>query len=277
MTTTATRRPRRSRRKEATPEEREAWRAAREEKVAGLKGQLDTAADGLTTGAAWATVLAGATRITRYSFRNVMLILQQFPEATQVAGYEDWKKYGRHVRKGEHAKIFILAPVTRKAEEGEDDQARKVVAMRGAAVYDISQTDPDEGADPAALTPTSATPAELRGRLETYAAALGHTVKVGPSDSVEDLLREVTHLAAGTAADTAEEDRRRIEAESAAFIVAGTVGLDVAPISPNDLAAWASRTEDPAKALQQAGQAAVDLARTILAALEPDEDTGEDA
>ena len=50
------------------------------------------------------------SRFPRYSFRNVMLILVQNPEATRVMGYQSWKQVGRYVRKEEKA-IRIWAPM----------------------------------------------------------------------------------------------------------------------------------------------------------------------
>ena len=45
----------------------------------------------------------------RYSFNNIMLILIQNPDATHVAGFHAWKKFGRKVKKGESG-IAIVAP-----------------------------------------------------------------------------------------------------------------------------------------------------------------------
>ena len=44
--------------------------------------------------------LAAAAQFHRYSFRNVMLIHEQFPDATVVAGFHAWKKRNRWVKKG---------------------------------------------------------------------------------------------------------------------------------------------------------------------------------
>ena len=45
-----------------------------------------------------------------YSFRNSMLVYAQNPEATYVCGYEQWKDFGRQVKKGAKA-IKIYSPV----------------------------------------------------------------------------------------------------------------------------------------------------------------------
>jgi len=47
--------------------------------------------------------LAVMGRFTHYSLGNQILIAQQKPEATHVAGYRAWQRLGRRVRRGERA------------------------------------------------------------------------------------------------------------------------------------------------------------------------------
>ena len=54
-----------------------------------------------------------------YSLNNLMLIVSQRPDASQVAGYKAWQSLGRQVRKAEHG-IRILAPCVRKVEDTDD-------------------------------------------------------------------------------------------------------------------------------------------------------------
>jgi transcriptional regulator with XRE-family HTH domain len=68
-------------------------------------------------GEQWLAMLAAAVRFHDYSWRNVVLILAQRPDARQVAGYRTWQSLGRQVRKGEKG-IAVIAPVIyRPAEE----------------------------------------------------------------------------------------------------------------------------------------------------------------
>jgi hypothetical protein len=57
----------------------------------------------------WRAYLAGRARFRSYSPRNVLLILQQHPSATRVAGFRAWLDLGRCVTKGSTA-IRIWAP-----------------------------------------------------------------------------------------------------------------------------------------------------------------------
>jgi len=54
------------------------------------------------------------SRFHDYSYRNTLLIKQQRPEATRVAGYRMWQgEFDRHVQEGESA-IWIWTPIITK-------------------------------------------------------------------------------------------------------------------------------------------------------------------
>jgi len=57
----------------------------------------------------YAAYLQAMSRFHRYSYKNIILILCQYPSASRVAGFHAWKKFGRSVKKGERG-IKILAP-----------------------------------------------------------------------------------------------------------------------------------------------------------------------
>ena len=126
--------------------------------------------------------LAVQARFHDYSLTNQLLILQQMPDATRVAGYRTWQDLGRQVQEGESA-IWIWAPIDARRcpecgnspsyheretvdceehEEGDPDTwERGVVGFRPASVFDVSQTegeplpdlDTDASGDPGALVP----------------------------------------------------------------------------------------------------------------------------
>ena len=61
------------------------------------------------------------SRFSKYSFRNLILIVSQKPDATRVMGYQSWKRLGRHVRKYDKA-IRIWAPMkVKNAEQAQSD------------------------------------------------------------------------------------------------------------------------------------------------------------
>jgi hypothetical protein len=66
-----------------------------------------------TTGEDWRRWLDAQAQFHNYSARNVMLILDQRPNASCVAGARKWEELGRAPVDGERA-IHILAPATIK-------------------------------------------------------------------------------------------------------------------------------------------------------------------
>ena len=58
------------------------------------------------------------SRFHRYSHGNVLLILAQRPDATQVAGYRTWQRQGRQVKQGSKA-ISIWCPIVKTIEDEE--------------------------------------------------------------------------------------------------------------------------------------------------------------
>lgn len=64
-----------------------------------------------------------------YSPRNIMLILQQKPESSHIAGYAKWKKeFNRQVKKGEHGiQIIGYAPKTIRVDEEKRNEYGKII------------------------------------------------------------------------------------------------------------------------------------------------------
>lgn len=116
-------------------------------------------------------MLAVMSKFHNYSVNNTILIASQMPDATLVAGFNQWKKdFGRSVLKGARG-IRILAPNAYKAQKEEikrdpdtdlpilDVTGKPVkevveetrIAFKPVTVFDVSQTDgkplPDIGVD----------------------------------------------------------------------------------------------------------------------------------
>ncbi|PEM69300.1 ArdC family protein [Bacillus pseudomycoides] len=95
------------------------------------------------------------SRLPNYSINNLALIYGQKPEASMVQGFQQWKKIGRYVQKGQKG-LYIYAPkhkVTKeiirdkngdpvKDENGEDKvkATKKLVGFTPVKVFDVSQT-----------------------------------------------------------------------------------------------------------------------------------------
>ncbi|MFC7070497.1 DUF955 domain-containing protein [Halobaculum lipolyticum] len=103
------------------------------------------------------------SRFHDYSARNTMLIHQQFPGATMVAGYRTWQQeFDRQVKQGESA-IWIWAPIITTrcpacenapsyheqiaceyAETPVSEWESGLVGFRPVSVFDVSQTEGEE-------------------------------------------------------------------------------------------------------------------------------------
>ena len=77
---------------------------AKADKVRELHDRLVAQVEALVTGEDWARYLSVAARFHSYSANNLWLILAQRPdlaaEGGRVAGYQTWKRLGRHVNRG---------------------------------------------------------------------------------------------------------------------------------------------------------------------------------
>jgi hypothetical protein len=100
------------------------------------------------------------SRFHDYSYRNTLLIKQQRPDATKVAGYRTWQEeFDRHVTEGEQA-IWIWAPIITKRcpacenspryhddsecdydEAPPEEWSEGLVGFKPAPVFDVSQTE----------------------------------------------------------------------------------------------------------------------------------------
>ncbi len=137
----------------------------------------------------WLNVMS---RFHHYSLNNMLLILQQKPDAQLVAGYQTWKaKFGRQVKKGARA-IRILAPspykktietekldpatnMPRLRADGKPETEKQEImipAFRIAYVFDVSDT---EGKDLPSLGPD-----ELSGNVEQYEQLLEALIRATP-------------------------------------------------------------------------------------------------
>lgn len=224
-----------------------------------------------------------------YSFGNLLLIQEQNPEATMVAGFKKWQTVNRQVRKGEKG-IMILAPLIGKDKE--DPEKKVVYGFRTAYVFDISQTDGEdvprlpapkllEGQDDAATEAVrlmESLISERGWKLEEREYDNGvrgswapdtQTITVdstlAPLQRAKTLAHEMAHA---EFAHSAEYDRQlaELEAETAAYLVMDALGLPTDDYSFAYLAGW---TGDAAAldSLLRAGQSACKVADTIFEGL----------
>ena len=254
-----------------------------------LLDALTEGIEALTSSAAWRSHLEVQGRFHRYSFSNTLLIVRQDPGASRVAGFATWKSLGRAVRKGERA-IWILAPMTgRRTRMADGEEHRPILGFRPVAVFDVAQTDGEplpkvcrtlEGDDPAALF----------GRLADRASRLGYAVDVtelpgttngdcsfarrrirverrnDPAQQVKTLAHELAHALLHEGTD--DRPLAELEAESTAFVVCHTLGLDTSGYTFGYVACWAGGGPEAVARIKSSGTRIQRAASVILDALE---------
>lgn len=109
------------------------------ESVNALLNQLEDGIKEMFESDGYKEYLNVMSRFHNYSCNNLMLIYMQYPQATNIAGYESWKRsFNRHVKKGEKA-IKIIAPefVKKEIETVRKDSA-------GNKLYENAQSKMEE-------------------------------------------------------------------------------------------------------------------------------------
>lgn len=264
--------------------------------------QLRQATNALLTSDGWQQWLRTRSRFHRYSLNNTLLIALQCPDATHVAGFRKWLDLGRCVRKGEKA-IRIFAPVRYRRAADSDEQPAgtenepQVTGFRLACVFDVSQTEPLPGVDPAPLDPPRApiegdTHRHLLEPLVRHAEQLGFEVRYEPlgardgycstreacigidsalsvNAQVATLVHELAH-AHGIDYQSYSRAEAELIVESVAYVVCRGAGLDTGGDSIPYLAGWngqqtldritelTGRIDEIARAIEQAIDSGLD-------------------
>jgi len=79
------------------------------------------------------------------SLHNACLLAAQLASVTLVGGFRQWRRAGRHVRKGEHGLALWVPRGTPKSEPNDpeaDSEAERPRFLIGT-VFDVSQTEAD--------------------------------------------------------------------------------------------------------------------------------------
>ena len=229
-----------------------------------------------------------------YSFNNIVLIFNQCPEATMVAGKTKWLQYKREVIENAK-KIWILAPITRRYQkkiktienykEIEKLETIKYNLYRYVYVYDISQTKgediPLEDKDLNSnnidklyeklieFSPVTVIEKELTGGLKGYYREKAQEIAIKNNLSLDDktavLLHELTHCLYDDFDYSKNRDLSEVFVESVAYIVAEHFGLDTSLCSFRYIIKWANG--EP-KTVLELGQKIQNCANSFINELE---------
>jgi antirestriction protein ArdC len=256
-----------------------------------LIAQLTEGISNLTSSEKWRAHLAFQSRFHHYSFGNVLLIAAQCPKATQVAGFNAWRKLNRFVRKGERA-IWILAPLVYRNTDAQNGGTDRVIrGFRFVAVFDITQT---EGERPPSVCDRlyGEDQRGLYARLLTVAHCFGFRVEDhefneeangdcchaerrirvestnSPAQRVKTLAHELAHALLHENCDN--RALAELEAESTAYIVCKRLGIDSGEYSFGYVATWAGDGKQAIAAIRTSCDRIQKSAAAILQAFEPE-------
>lgn len=292
--------------------DRDAAETARKATLESMHSQLAERVGSLDSLEAWRAWLRFANSFHRYSFNNTVLIWSQKPEATMVAGYRAWQAKGRQVRRGEQS-IKVFGPVTTRepklddrgrpvrGADGKPVQEVRIVGVKPVSVFDVSQTDGDPLPEPPQATLlTGQAPPGLWDALQAFVEAQGYTVSRGDcgnangvtmfdsrqvrvradiddAAAVKTLAHEAGHVLLH-APDQRQPFACRgvieVEAESVAFMVTASHGLDASQYTFNYVAGWAHQATTPdgpsvEEIVKATGQRVIGATDRILQATQP--------
>lgn len=215
-----------------------------------------------------------ALQFRQYSYRNKILIQSQNPKTSLVAGYRAWQDKGRQVQRGEKAlKIFVPSLAAKKDKDGNysrDKEGNVIKEVKGfylASVYDVRQTEGEPIPKPIyeleeninnpqkfdwyikAITKLSPVPiqfAEIKGTAKGFFVPSEKQITIRPgmseSQTIKTMLHEITHSILHDnnvpVFGSSEYARQEIEAESVAYMIANSLGIETQEYSFGYLASW---------------------------------------
>ena len=218
--------------------------------------------------------LRAMAKFHNYSFNNTLLIALQCPGATRLAGFQSWKKFGRHVKKGEKGiKVIAPAPYKKTIEKDGEETVILVPHFKVVSTYDISQTEgkplPEIASTligsmdsyddfMAALEQVSPVPIgfeDIAGSAHGYYSLADKRIAVqeGMSEqqTLKTLIHEISHAKLHDFDLKTPPDERpdigretmECQAEAVAFVCCERFGLDTLGYSFGYIAGWSSGRE----------------------------------
>lgn len=227
--------------------------------------------------------LAAMGKFHRYSARNILLIINQRPEATRVAGYQAWRRLHRQVTRGAKG-IVIFAPLMRRTVDanqcGMEWEREKLVGYRAAEVFDVADT---VGEPLPSLSQFAGNPGEYLERLKAvvaqWACSLEYSTSIlpaqgqcsagriillpdlAPAEEFHVLAHEVAHARLHFSARRAETTKciRETEAEAVAFVIGQAIGLETYSASWDYVKLYDGDKETLAQSLQYIQQVSTEI------------------
>lgn len=249
--------------------------------IAGLNQHLKEGIKAYLNSENYKNFLTKMSQFNQYSSRNLRLILAQKPDASYLAPYNTWKKFDRHVKRGEKA-LNVIIPVTyvKKDQQGhpildKDGKPETGLTFRlKPTTFDVSQTEGKAMPKAAEVKEqlTDLDYANLYRALMSIAKTNNVSVRfeemerstfgyynptenqivlrsneMNKSQIIKTFLHETAHSELHHNNNFQQEQLTKstaeLQAESVAYVVASYYGIDTADYSFDYLAGWSNDKE----------------------------------
>lgn len=258
---------------------REAAQAITSELLERITDRVDVLAEQLKQGASEELLnfMRFSARFHTYSMNNQLLIWMQAPAAQYVAGFHDWKRQGRSVKKGAKA-VRVLAPVSvpdHDAAPGPDGKhPHKIVGFKYVSVFADFDTEGEPLPETEFMTVkggdehtrallaqlSSAAPVAVEWQDEEGKAAHGWTdggkivlnrprCEAEPAHALRVFFHEWAHVelhfaqAGKRAEDCPDRKTRELEADAAAYVLSSFHGIEAAAQVSDYITNWGGDAE----------------------------------
>lgn len=249
--------------------------------IAGLNQHLKEGIKAYLNSEHYKEFLTKMSQFNQYSSRNLRLILAQKPDASYLAPYNTWRKFDRHVKRGEKA-LSVIIPVTyvKKDQQGQpilDKNGRPETGMTfrlKPTTFDVSQTEGKEMPKAAEVkeqltdldyanlyralmsiaktNDVSVRFEEMAGETKGYYSPAEHQIvlrshDMNKSQLIKTFIHETAHSELHHSNNPQREQLTRsnaeLQAESVAYVVASYYGIDTSDYSFDYLAGWSKDKE----------------------------------
>lgn len=227
-------------------------------------------------------------RFHNYSFYNTLLIMLSKPDATQVAGFQTWKKLGRWVKPGQRG-IPIFAPLVHREDPLDENSPKVLNGFKVVYVFDLSQT---EG-DPLPIVPQWISPEqnpELKEKLLDFARSKsiavsfkelpgeiqglskGGSIEISPQAGTKTIIHEIAHEMMHRSEEaTSDPSLREMEAEAVGYVVSKYFNIQCLN-SPNYISLTGSDRDDIACAISKISSVSREIINALfIVGLQPDD------
>ena len=249
--------------------------------IAGLNQHLKEGIKAYLNSDHYKEFLTKMSQFNQYSSRNLRLILAQKPDASYLAPYNTWRKFERHVKRGEKA-LSVIIPVTyvKKDQQGQpilDKNGKPETGMTfrlKPTTFDVSQTEGKEMPKAAEVkeqltdldyanlyralmsiaktNDVSVRFEEMAGETKGYYSPAEHQIvlrshDMNKSQLIKTFIHEIAHSELHHSNHPQREQLTRsnaeLQAESVAYVVASYYGIDTSDYSFDYLAGWSKDKE----------------------------------